>query len=141
MQTTGDLNLIGQFGIGFCSVYIVADYVEVVSKQNEDKHTFSNKKRNPLGGSKLWLIDIHHSYFPAYVKYVFMGMESTIIAGATLSATLPVNNCNAVPQLEWRRKLDVEESESESDETKEADSSSKAESDVDSETSAVKDEL
>lgn len=42
---------------------------------------------------------------------------------------------------QWRRKLDVEEFESESDETKEADSSSKAESDVDSETSAVKDEL
>ncbi|KAF7140565.1 hypothetical protein RHSIM_Rhsim06G0020200 [Rhododendron simsii] len=129
MQTTGDLNLIGQFGIGFCSVYIVADDVEVVSKQNEDKQyvwvskadgtfavsedtwneplgrgteisNFSNTKRNPLGGSKLWLLDIHHSYFPAYVKYVFMGMERTIMAGATLSATLPVNNCNAVPQLE-----------------------------------------
>ncbi|KAL2895588.1 Endoplasmin-like protein [Bienertia sinuspersici] len=37
MQTSGDLNLIGQFGVGFYSVYLVADYVEVISKNNEDK--------------------------------------------------------------------------------------------------------
>lgn len=29
MQKDGDLNLIGQFGVGFYSVYLVADYVEV----------------------------------------------------------------------------------------------------------------
>ncbi|RAL38201.1 hypothetical protein DM860_017406 [Cuscuta australis] len=37
MQKSGDLNLIGPFGVGFYSVYLVADYVEVISKHNDDK--------------------------------------------------------------------------------------------------------
>ncbi|TXG63368.1 hypothetical protein EZV62_010362 [Acer yangbiense] len=37
VQTSGDLNLIGQFGVGFYFVYLVGNYVEVISKHNDDK--------------------------------------------------------------------------------------------------------
>lgn len=37
MQKGGDLNLIGQFGVGFYSVYLVADYVEVTTKHASDE--------------------------------------------------------------------------------------------------------
>lgn len=37
MQKGGDVNLIGQFGVGFYSVYLVADWVEVITKAHGDK--------------------------------------------------------------------------------------------------------
>ena len=37
MKTQGDINMIGQFGVGFYSAYLVAEKVIVTSKNNEDE--------------------------------------------------------------------------------------------------------
>ncbi|KAL0366023.1 UNVERIFIED_CONTAM: Endoplasmin [Sesamum radiatum] len=135
MQTSGDLNLIGQFGVGFYSVYLVADYVEVISKHNDDKqHVWESKAdgafaisedewNEPLGRGteiRLHLRDEAQEYLDENkLKELVKRYSQFINFPIHLWASKEVDE--EVPADEDESSVDVETSENKSSEEEEED--------------------
>ncbi|KAL9172802.1 hypothetical protein ABFS82_03G071200 [Erythranthe guttata] len=130
MQTSGDLNLIGQFGVGFYSVYLVADYVEVISKHNDDKQYVWESKADgafaisddewnePLGRGteiRLHLRDEAQEYLDEYkLKYSeFINFPINLWATKEVDEEVPVGEDESNDDEETSDSKSSEEEEEE----------------------------
>ncbi|KAL2499334.1 Endoplasmin-like protein [Abeliophyllum distichum] len=143
MQTSGDLNLIGQFGVGFYSVYLVADYVEVISKHNDDKqHVWESKAdgafavsedvwNEPLGRGteiRLHLRDEAQEYLDEYKlkelvkKYSeFINFPIHLWASKEVDEEVPADEDESSDEDETSESKSSEEEEEEEESDKEED--------------------
>ncbi|KAL7155486.1 hypothetical protein ABFS83_03G078000 [Erythranthe nasuta] len=152
MQTSGDLNLIGQFGVGFYSVYLVADYVEVISKHNDDKQYVWESKADgafaisddewnePLGRGteiRLHLRDEAQEYLDEYkLKELVKKYSEFINFPINLWATKEVDE--EVPVDEDESNDDEETSDSKSSEEEEEEDTEKEDEEKKPKTKTVK---
>ncbi|KAL4309663.1 hypothetical protein GQ457_01G009100 [Hibiscus cannabinus] len=92
MQSSGDLNLIGQFGVGFYSVYLVADYVEAdgafaisedtwnepLGRGTEIRLHLRNEAQEYLEESNLKELVKKYSEFINFPIYIWAGKEGDV---------------------------------------------------------------
>ncbi|KAL2492867.1 Endoplasmin-like protein [Abeliophyllum distichum] len=121
IQMSGDLNLIGQFGVGFYSMYLVAVYVEVINKNNNNKqHVWELKAdgafavsedvwNDPLGRGieiRLHLRDEAQEYLDEYkLKVIGDVLRIQQILTNLISSPLKMKEDDEVDNLDI--KLDV----------------------------------
>jgi heat shock protein beta len=128
-QKGGDVNLIGQFGVGFYSVYLVSDWVEVVSKHNDDKQYIwsssadgsftivEDSENEPLGRGTL--IKIHLK--PEALEYIEESKLKELVTRYSEFMNFPI-------YIQTLKEVDVPVEDDNEDEDSEED---KADGDVD----------
>ena len=123
LTETGDLGLIGQFGVGFYSVYLVADRVQVISKNSDDDQhlwestadsTFTvskNPRGNTLGrGTEIVLhLKEDAGEFPSEASL------KSLVHRYSEFITFPIFQL-----VEKEEEMEVDDEEEEDDEKKEA---------------------
>lgn len=122
MQKGGDVSLIGQFGVGFYSVYLVADWVEVVSKNNDDKqHIWSSTaegrfniiedtENEPLGRGTLLKIHLK----PEAIEYMEESKLKELVTRYSEFMNFPI-------YIRTEKEIDVPVEKTADDSAKEAD--------------------